>query len=502
MKNQGATAFVALVLGLPWLAPLTLGPSPWVLQSVLTGLMAILAWLWLIPLNRREAWHAGVFGLAWSLAGAALLSSMMGLVQLAGWSAGLDPWISSSDGIAYANLRQRNLFATLTVLGVTALFYLVRHARTPLAIASSWLALTMLTSGNAASASRTGLVGLVIVLGLCGLWWRSLSRTARWLAGLALPLYGVAAFGWVQLGFTQTTAFTRLAQGDDPCSSRMALWSNVMQLVAQKPWTGWGWSELAYAHFITLFTDTRFCAILDNAHNLPLHIAVTLGLPAAIGLCAGAAIWALRQRPWDETEADRQLAWGMLAMLMLHSLLEYPLWYGPFQLVALASVLLLILPRQATGAPDDSKYGFKSAFRQHWQRLIAMFLIAILGCIAWDYYRVSQVFLPPSQRAATYRDDPLRHIQGSWLFRPHVQFAELSITPLTAANAGYLNALAKQVLHFSPEAIVVQKIIESAVLLGRNDEALYYLERFQAAFPAEHKAWASQLHLAATQLGP
>ncbi len=27
------------------------------------------------------------------------------------------------------------------------------------------------------------------------------------------------------------------------------------------------------------------------------------------------------------------MAWGLLGAIVLHSLLEYPLWYGPFQLV-------------------------------------------------------------------------------------------------------------------------------------------------------------------------
>jgi hypothetical protein len=48
--------------------------------------------------------------------------------------------------------------------------------------------------------------------------------------------------------------------------------------------------------------------------------------------------------------------------------------------------------------------------------------------------------------------------------------------------------------------VVAQKVIESAVLLGQQDEALFYLQRFQAAFPEEHRRWADQLHQAAGKL--
>jgi hypothetical protein len=72
------------------------------------------------------------------------------------------------------------------------------------------------------------------------------------------------------------------------------------------------------------------------------------------------------------------------------------------------------------------------------------------------------------------------------LFRNQVQFAELTTTPVTAENAAQLCDQALQLLHFSPEPRVVEKLIESAVLLGRDDEAAYYLARYRAAFPEAH----------------
>jgi hypothetical protein len=51
--------------------------------------------------------------------------------------------------------------------------------------------------------------------------------------------------------------------------------------------------------------------------------------------------------------------------------------------------------------------------------------------------------------------------------------------------------LALDLLHFSPEPRVVERLIESAVMLGRDDEAVFYLERFKAAFPQAHAAWVA-----------
>ena len=70
-----------------------------------------------------------------------------------------------------------------------------------------------------------------------------------------------------------------------------------------------------------------------------------------------------------------------------------------------------------------------------------------------------------------------------------MKFAELGITDLTADNAAYIHALALEMLHFSPEASVAAKIVESAELLGLRQEAQDYRTRFKAAYPQEYSAW-------------
>ena len=75
--------------------------------------------------------------------------------------------------------------------------------------------------------------------------------------------------------------------------------------------------------------------------------------------------------------------------------------------------------------------------------------------------------------------------------RDRVRFAELTTTDLTRANAEHVFTLSEQMLHFSPEPRVVEKLIESAVMLGRDDEALFYLQRYKAAFPQAHARWAN-----------
>ena len=149
-----------------------------------------------------------------------------------------------------------------------------------------------------------------------------------------IPAYFIAA--WLLplfAGSEVDNMLHRLREGAPDAHSRLVLWRNVLDLIAQHPWAGWGWGELSFAHYSTLYSGPRFVEILDNAHNLPLHLAVELGIPAALLICGGFGWLVLAARPWRETDPARLMAWGLLGAIVLHSLLEYPLWYGPFQLV-------------------------------------------------------------------------------------------------------------------------------------------------------------------------
>lgn len=508
-----------LLIALPWLNPFASGPAPavvpllvsWACAALLLGMAGFSA----LRVN-REQWVAGI---AHAWLAAALLSSGMGLLQYFGLVQHLAPWVSTGTmGEAFANLRQRNQFATLTSIGLAALLWQVAQAvaRAPsIASAIQWLmwvaAALLLAAGNAASGSRTGLFQWWLLVGFGLVWWVQVRRQSTDTRSPATRFVATAVFAlvsyllclwllpwmlWVTTGVESGGLLGRFKE-EVGCSSRRILWANVVHLIAQKPWLGWGWNELSFAHFVTLYPGGRFCDILDNAHNLPLHLAVELGVPLAAAACA-LLVWLVwRARPWQPGNPTRQLAWGVLAVIGLHSLVEYPLWYGPFQMAAGLGVWLLwTTPDAAYQTPDVHPQGqslsILTSVDPAVYRYIAIFLIAFLTFLTWSYWRVSLLYLAKAERASAYQEDTMAKVRGTWLFQNQVQFAELTTAALTADNAAYVYSQALQLLHFSPEPRVAEKLIESAVLLGRNDEAAYYLQRYKAAFPKQHANWATQ----------
>ncbi len=485
------------MLCLPWLNPFALGPSPNI-TPWLFSLACVAISLGVVSFSRFRFAQEIFEPIAWAWLVAGLISSVIGLLQYFGIASAFSPWVNQTNfGEAFANLRQRNQFATLSNVALLVVLWLSLKTHNTQSVAKSlyggWVmvAASLLAVGNAISSSRTGLFQLILVCTMVGLWGGFRCVRVRRLLMCAVVVYASAmfAFPWAAgLDLATHGAFARMGN-DQPCSSRLVLWSNVLHLIAQKPLLGWGWGELDFAHFITTYNEPRFCDILDNAHNLALHLAVELGVPVALLVCGVFAWWVVGQRPWAERNAARQVAWAVVAVILLHSMLEYPLWYGPFQIAFCWCVYFLW--SGAKNAKNASKTVSNRRLAQFIRAQAAIVLIAFLGFAAWDYHRISQIYLQPEQRASAYRSDTLLKIRSSWLFADQVRFAELMLTPLTAANAAWVFDAAQSMLHYSPEPRVAEKAIESAVMLGRDDEAIIYLAAYRAAFPIEHARWAA-----------
>ena len=72
------------------------------------------------------------------------------------------------------------------------------------------------------------------------------------------------------------------------------------------------------------------------------------------------------------------------------------------------------------------------------------------------------------------------------LFQPQAKFAELQITPLSKETAPRILQLSSELIKWSPEPRIIEKLIESAVMMGLDEFAAFHLKRYKAAYPAAH----------------
>jgi len=370
----------------------------------------------------------------WGLLLAGALSAGLGLIQVfvPEWTDG--EWIARSAPPARAvgNLRQPNHLSSLLLWSMIALVGLREWRRWPTWpwAAAPWLLLSL---ALVLTGSRTGVLGVLMLAGWA-LADRRMSRPSR-LALLALPmLYAALAYGvssWSHAIGHGVGGEGRMSfgTGGDISSSRFAIWSNALTMIAREPWTGVGFGEFNLAWTLTEF-PYRPTAFFDHTHNLPLQLLVELGIPVGslVMVLLLIALMQAGRRAWASQGNEgmaRRAAFMMVLMIGLHSMLEYPLWYAYFLLpTAFAWGFALSRPNIGDGvttgaAPDPPAGGGPPANRALAFAGLAMTIGS--AAVMLDYWRVVVIYDPP-ERAAPL-EERVERGQRSPLFGHHADYA-------------------------------------------------------------------------------
>lgn len=496
MKIEANARIARLVLGvvlgaLIWLWPVTYGPLSQFWPNFVAWLSGLALWLVLLPSGSEDRTRIIVSG--WLAA--ALPSALLGMVQYFDGDAAWFPLLAQAmPGHAFANTRQVNHLATLLSAGLLCVVYLMQVGQVRLRgalLLGLPIAVALAGTASRGGAVQLMLVGAVVLLfGLGGL----RSPVFRWWLVMAL-VYVAAMFA--------LPALLQLVSGEMPdrqllnrmavestCSSRLVLWRNVWDLIEARPWGGWGWEGLRLGHYMTDFNGHRFCAMLTNAHNLPLHLATELGVPFAVLVTVGTALAVAWARPWAEPRPDAQLGWSVLMVVGFHSMVEYPVWFGNFQTMVLLALWLLWpgLMARRWSAPQAPHDGQKARLKPLHLWSASALTVGLLA-MAFDYVRVTQLYLPQGERLASYQTDTLNKVRHSLFFRDWVLFAQVvAITP-DAGNAALVLEGAQEALRISPEPRVIERVIVSASLLGRSDLVSLHSERYRQAWPEQYATW-------------
>ena len=170
---------IFLLLSLPWVNPFAPGPSPaiapWLVSMACAAGVALLIALHSNkqPGNLKPSGFDAAYVFGASLLAAGLISSGLALLQYFDLEAAFAPLVNATEpGYAFANLRQRNQFASLTNISLAALLWLtvqkqqVKVADKTRFIVWQLAAVGLLVVGNAISSSRTGLFQLLLLCAL------------------------------------------------------------------------------------------------------------------------------------------------------------------------------------------------------------------------------------------------------------------------------------------------------------------------------------------------
>ncbi|MBU6437408.1 MAG: O-antigen ligase C-terminal domain-containing protein [Betaproteobacteria bacterium] len=460
-----------------------------VVQPSMTFVVVVVAALGVGLLLQWRPAGEGAEGLAWGLAFAAGINALIGWLQFFDLADALHPWLNVpvQPGVVFGNLRQPNQFASALCMGLAGVWWLCRTQKLTYRLAVA--AVALLVSGVVISGSRTGVLELVLLGAAAWLWRGTVPRRVA-LLFVALPALYLLEWGLIRAvaqlaSLVMTSGLERFGSTAGP--SRLTLWQNVLVLIAHKPWLGYGVHELGYAHFMFDFSHSgykgRHMELIDNAHNIVLQSWVELGVFGMLLTVVPFAVGTLRARPWAEALASRQASWLVLGVLVLHSMLEYPLYYAQFWLpFCLAMAVVFAPPQRAHVAPSIQGTGAtRTAMTASGVLLVGFFIYA-----AWDYDRVSQAYGGPQRRAPESGVNPVLEAQKSYLFRPYARFALTTTAQIDAKNAMQWLYLLEQGLRFSAEPRTIEPLIEALQFTGDTEGAARYLARYRAAFPQDY----------------
>jgi O-antigen ligase len=471
-----------------------LGRSVYLQQN----LLAILYLLWATALAML-AWRLKqVFGmetvvaaLSWFVVAGTLLNASIGLMQFWGVQSPLSPYVLAQIyGRIYANTGQPNHLANYLCLGLASLAYLygVRRLALPLALAAAAPLLLVLT----ASGSRSVWLYLIalVILGVV------LQRLRPQPAASRILGFGIACVGgflatqWFAEFLLPTTAFpvetvrARLGTEGMQSANRMRLWYETWRMFLDAPFFGVGFRQFAWQHFLLnaqLPAPRTESAITDHAHNLVFHTMAEFGIAGVAVLCAGLASLLLAMRRQEPTA---HLWWlcAVLAILGIHSMLEYPLWYAYF--LGIAAVALGVSETAALQVGDRSR-----------GRLLLVPML-LLGCLAvanvYQDYRTLQslhrIQPHPSGAAAESGESTaavLLELQQHSLFAP---FVELALSRLMVLNREQIDdklAFNGLVMRFAPSADVVYRQAILLALKGEQEAARTQWDLAEANYPSD-----------------
>lgn len=303
----------------------------------LLGLFAGL--LFLASLYQWRFGREGRDRLLYLLLGAVAIEALLGLVQyyllVPGNWIGYDTQTNRPYGI----FQQPNVMASFMATGLSLAIWLelrgdanpwLKGLRYGVILATSLLLVVL--------QSRVGQLGGVMALLLLS---AQLGRERRLGRMLALVALGIL------LGLASQYLMAGARRGLEIYQSggmRSIYWPYAAKLIAQMPWTGWGYGsfESVFLHHYMADKALNPAMVqieynLDHPHNEFLYWAVEGGLAPMLGmvLMGGALLWRLSRAGWVKGAA----LLALVTPILLHTQTEYPFYHA----IALWWALLLLL---------------------------------------------------------------------------------------------------------------------------------------------------------------
>ncbi|WP_259567514.1 O-antigen ligase family protein [Enterobacter sichuanensis] len=331
---------VVIPSGRPSLMMLTGGGMvllPWLFSALdspgwLVFLVALLLWCVLIRLHLSMAQKRTVLKVVMVLA---VCQSILGLLQTfsPAWAASVMEydWVRNN-GRPYGIFQQVNLLGSIVATGTGCAFLLQLTTRSRLAVWNYFAVTGGLIFVLSLNQSRAGALGaIIIVLLIAGL----IGRQAPWRTYGSLVFMFLA--GWA--GWVVTNHLHMLVNGEpylvarDYAASNSERWNILritVQMILEKPWSGWGYGnfEYAFSRYVLHHPELNYTYgnVITHPHNELLYAWFQGGIVACAGMLVMLATWIYMIFKAFRLSQINGLFSLLIIPLLIHLNLEYPFW--------------------------------------------------------------------------------------------------------------------------------------------------------------------------------
>ncbi|BEV72393.1 MULTISPECIES: PglL family O-oligosaccharyltransferase [unclassified Paludibacterium] len=491
-----------LVLALCWAI------QPWFVKILFPGMnyatalaFSALAYLAAVTLTLRD--ELGLprltYWLAWALMAGALVQSLIGLTQLTGIAPMLGGVVfydsSHLTTNIFGHIGQRNQYAHYLMWGMIAGVYLFSTEK----LRGRWFLLWMvwLSVMLAYAGSRTVLLYVVAVV-LISIVWHARIRTAisrRLMLSMLLACAAIVAGQFLLPYVNQFVAlFTHnqqavssgvqrlAANGDDMSSRRFAEMYKAWLVFRAHAVHGVGWSQFA-AESVRLQALPQFAndgfnsGLFTNAHNLVLQLLAEMGwvITAIVFVGFGWVIWPYFSQ---KAQVEGVLPLACMAVTLIHSMVEYPLWYLYFLAMLVVFMSLAPLPERGRG----------TGLGVLWRLVLfaGMVALAVMSVASVRHYSELTGLYTPADNEKI--DNPRiarlgQIVRDEPLYAFHALYTLDNYLEATPDNLQQKRAWVDQMAAIRPYPDVLLKQAEMQALVGQEAQAEQTLRLALASFP-------------------
>ena len=391
------------------------------------------------------------------------------ILQLCQWF-GLYPldlmMVKMTGNRPYANLGQPNQLATLLLWGILACAWGVTSEKISSTI--FLLFISILIFGIALTQSRTAWIGLFIIL-FSAWWWRKFWSAKKIYILLLFTscyfLFCVLLVYWLDANFE----INKLPPVAERFSSeiRPIAWWLFLDAIWQKPWLGYGFTEVAQAQLDLSLYYPSLGGAFGQAHNIFLDLLLWFGAPIGILVCMLIIYWLVKCISLIKNGKDSILITALL-VIGNHALLELPLHYAYF-----------LLPTGLLIGIVNFRLKNLILFRTSKWVLYCLWALGVtcLSLIIYDYFRIESNFnswLYERANIGTQKINVVPDVFVLTQLHEKMRFARIEIKEgLKDEELEWM----RKVVRWSPSAFELHKISTAMAVSGRTAEAGMWLKK-------------------------